>query len=71
MEAYPIYKCRRCGATVVGKKITDPQEYGAVEPFTTHECETIGGEAGEAGTITKVGLCKLVGYDEYDENELS
>lgn len=62
MEAYPIYKCRRCGGTVVGSKITDPQEYGAVDTFQIHDCA----EAGDGElVIKKVGLCKLVGYDEY------
>lgn len=63
MEAYPIYKCRRCGGTVVGDKITDPQEYGAVDTFKIHDCE--GEELDSGQTVKKVGLCKLVGYDEF------
>lgn len=63
MEAYPIYKCRRCGGTVVGEKITDPQEYGAVDTFKIHDCEEVGTDAGTV--VKKVGLAKLVGYDEF------
>lgn len=69
MKANPVYKCTRCGKTVVKDEIQlDPDELSCVENISTHVCDTTFWMDGvEYVSGDQIGIIKLVGYNEVVE----
>ena len=71
MRAELIYKCQRCGDLVANGNISSSDEFGAADMTILHECSVIREDARMSDNdsdniiVSKIGLAKLVGYDEY------
>jgi len=73
MKVCPVYKCDRCGEIIVMDDVLlDVDEISCVENVNTHVCDvgvfitphiTPGYQTADA-----VGIIRLVGYDEVQEN---